>query len=73
MTSHTNWYPYQQQVYSSNACYHAVKNYISSQILPKNVRSEVKFHFTHCFLWVLNLVPHIQTKQQTAGVWKQGV
>jgi len=43
---------------SGNACYLSAQNRSYSSFLPKNLR--INYNFACCFVWVRNLVPHIE-------------
>ena len=44
------------------ACYHSVQNFLSSSLLPKNlkIRDIQNYNSASCFVWVWNLVADIE-------------
>jgi hypothetical protein len=54
---------------SGNACYHSVQNLFSSSLLSKNLNIK-NSNFACCFVWVWNLVAHIEGRTYVEGVWE---
>jgi len=46
---------------SGNACYHSVRDLLSSSCLSKNIKTDTQnCNFACCFVWVRNLIAHIE-------------
>jgi len=50
---------------SGNACYHSVQNFLSSRLLPKNVKI---YNFDCCSVWLRNLVVDIAGEKEAEDV-----
>jgi len=60
---------------SGNACYHSVQNLLSCSLLSKNIKMKIyrKYNLACCFVWVWNVVAHIEGKRHRLSVFENRV
>jgi hypothetical protein len=71
-TNLTNQNPIQEEIKSrlksGIVCSHSVQNLLPSSLLSKKIQMKIYYDFTCCFVWVCNLVAHIEEGTLAEGV-----
>ena len=68
--------PFRRKLYKSrlmlgNVSYHSMLNLLSSNLLSKNIEIKIYRTTIFCwFVWVWNLVAHIEGRKWAEGVWE---